>query len=150
MVNFSYKGYYRYFITLRCFKQASYFRDDEVVAKALSVLQDTAKRRNFCVWAYCFMPDHVHLLIEGKRADADMANFVSVFKQRTAFWFGSLFKAKLWQPGYYDRVLRKDENTSAVVRYMFENPVRKRIVTDYLQYKNSGSLELTDIRQLFE
>jgi len=95
------------------------------------------------------MPDHLHLLIEGKAENADMKKFVSVFKQRTAFWFNHRYDAKLWQPSYYDRVLRSDEVVSIVARYIFENPVRKGIAVDYLQYPYSGSFEFSDISQLF-
>src|SRR5688572_8883696 len=34
----------------------------------------------------------------------------------------------LWQPSYYDHVLRDDEETSSAVRYVLENPVRKGLV----------------------
>ena len=146
--DFSYKGYYRYFITLRCYGQASYFTDSKLIAKALLALHETAEQKNFHTWAYCFMPDHIHLLIEGKTENADMIKFISIFKQKAAFWFNSRYNTKLWQPSYYDHVLRKDEATSAVARYIFENPVRKGIVTDYLQYPYSGSFELNDIREL--
>jgi len=149
LVDFPYKGCYRYFITLRCYKQAGHFANGNFVSEAVRVLEKTAKQRNFHIWAYCFMPDHLHLLTEGKAENADMRKFVSVFKQRTAFRFNRRYGARLWQPSYYDRVLRKDEATSAVARYIFENPVRKGIATDYLQYPYSGSFEFSNISQLF-
>jgi putative transposase len=147
--DFSYQGYYRYFITLRCYGQASYFTDSKLIAKALLALHETAEQKNFHIWAYCFMPDHLHILIEGKAENADMIKFISIFKQKAAFWFNRRYNIRLWQPGYYDRVLRTDEATSAVVRYIFENPVRKGLVSDYLRYPYSGSFELNDIRELF-
>jgi putative transposase len=147
--DFSYEGYYRYFITLRCHSGKRHFADSNLTLAALRILRQTAKQRNFYIWAYCFMPDHLHLLIEGKTENADMRKFISVFKQKAAFWFNSRYNTKLWQPRYYDHVLRKDEVTLIVVRYILENPVRKGIVTDYLQYPYSGSFELNDISQLF-
>ena len=147
--NFSYTGYHRYFITLRCYRQASYFNDGNLINKVSQILKEIAKRRDFQVWVYCFMPDHLHLLIEGKSDNADTIKFISVFKQRTAFEFRRLFNAKLWQPGYYDRVLRRDESTSAVIRYICENPVRKGLVSDYLKYPYLGSFELPDVSHLF-
>jgi putative transposase len=145
---FPYQGCYRYFITLRCHGGKRHFADNNLILTALNILRHTAGQRNFYIWAYCFMPDHLHLLIEGKTENADMSKFISVFKQKTAFRFQRRQSTKLWQPRYYDRVLRKDEETSIVVRYIFENPVRKGIVTDYLQYPYSGSFELNDIREL--
>jgi len=149
LVDFSYKGCYRYFITLRCHNRSRRFADSGLVSEALRTLHKTAEQRNFHIWAYCFMPDHLHLLIEGKTENADMRKFVSIFKQRTAFWFKRRYAARLWRPSYYDRILRKDEAISAVARYIFENPVRKGIATDYLQYPYSGSFEFSNISQLF-
>ena len=147
--DFSYKGYYQYFITLRCHNQSSHFADSNLTSEALRALHKTAKQRDFHIWAYCFMPEHLHLLIEGKAENSDMGKFVSVFKQRTAFWFNRRYDAKLWQPGYYDHILRKDEAISAVARYIFENRVKKGMATDYLQYPYSGSFEFSDISQMF-
>jgi len=146
--DFSYKGCYRYFITLRSRNQASCFIDPGLVTKLSEILKETAEHRNFYVWAYCFMPDHLHLLVEGKTEDADMRGFIFTFKQKTAFWFSRVYQTKLWQPSYYERILRKDEAASAVARYILENPVRKGIVTDYTLYPHSGSLEVNDISQI--
>jgi len=146
---FTYTGCHRYFITLRCYNQASYFASGNFTTEALEILKKTAEEKGFHVWAYCFMPNHLHLLVEGKTEDADMTKFAVVFKQKTAFQFRQRHGAKLWQPGYYERVMRKDEATLAVARYIIENPVRKGIVDDYAQYPYSGSLETSDISQIF-
>jgi putative transposase len=147
--DFSYKGCYRYFITLRCHNRIEHFTDRGIISAALQILRKTAEQRHFYIWAYCFMPDHLHLFIEGKTENADMRKFISVLKQKTAFWFNRRYNTRLWQPSYYDHVLRTDEATSAVARYIFENPVRKGIVPAYLQYPYSGSFELNDVSQLF-
>ena len=147
--DFPYKGCYRYFITLRCYNRASHFANGNFVTKVLRILKKTAEQKKFYIWAYCFMPDHLHLLVEGKTEDADMRRFVTTFKQKTAFWFNRPSGARLWQPNYYERVLRKDEATSAVARYIFENPVRKGIAKEYAQYPYSGSFEFSDISQIF-
>jgi putative transposase len=134
---------------LRCHKRAAHFASGNFVSEAVQLLEKTARQKDFYVWAYCFMPDHLHILVEGRTENADMRKFISVFKQRTALWFNRRYGIRLWQPGYYDRVLRKEEATSAVGRYIFENPVRKGIATDYLRYPYSGSLEFSNISQLF-
>jgi hypothetical protein len=51
-------------------------------------------------------------------------------------------KLKLWQPSYYDHVLRKDEDTLNVARYILDNPVRKGLVKHFLEYGFSGSFEM--------
>ncbi len=46
----------------------------------------------------------------------------------------------LWQEGYHDRVLRDEEATTTVVRYMLENPVRAGLVDRPELYPFWGSL----------
>jgi len=94
------------------------------------------------------MPDHIHLLIDGEKAEADMRSFNSLFKQKAGYWFKGIYHDKLWQPGYYERVLRDDEATLVVVRYILENPVRRGLVEHFTDYPNLGSLQLDDICEL--
>lgn len=107
---------------------------------------------NFKVWAYCFMPDHLHLLLEGEARDADLKRLITVFKQISGYKYGQgvsqRFSAekesKLWQPSFYDHVLRKDEDLLDVVRYILDNPVRKGLVRNYTEYMHSGSIVFGD------
>ncbi len=55
---------------------------------------------------------------------------------------------QLWEANYYEHVLRNDEATRAVARYIVQNPVRKGIVEDYSKYPYSGSFEFEDIHNL--
>ncbi len=144
--HFSYKGFYRYFITMSCYKRSDYFADSDLIAEILSILQAAAKQESFFIWAYCFMPQHLHLLIEGNAEDSDMRKFVSLLKQKSGYWFQHNRGVKLWQENYYEHVLRKDEETAQVARYIFENPVRNGYVKDYSEYPYSGSFQLEDIR----
>lgn len=146
--DFPYRGCYRYFITIRSHSFERHFVNAHVVAKATEILKSTADREGFSVWAYCFMPDHAHLLVEGKYTNADMNHFVALFKQRSGYWFKSIYSTKLWASNYYEHVLRNDEATMTVARYIVQNPVRKGIVDDCSDYPYAGSLELEDICSL--
>jgi putative transposase len=94
------------------------------------------------VIAYCFMPDHVHLLVEGGTESADVRAFVHQAKQRAAFATRE-WARPLWQPSYHDRVLRDDDATLGVARYILENPVRARLVDSPTKYPFAGSIRYT-------
>ena len=146
--SFSYRGYYRYFITIRSQGFKHHFVNDEVVGNLIEILKSTAEQKSFSVWAYCFMPDHVHLLVEGNNSSADIKTFVALFKQKIAYWFKSIHGVQLWAANYHEHVLRNDEDTRAVAQYIIQNPVRKGIVEDYSKYPYSGSFELEGICNL--
>ena len=48
-------------------------------------------------------------------------------------------KRALWQEGYYELVLRKEDDARVVARYIIENPVRARLVEDPSKYPFLGS-----------
>ena len=146
--DFPYRGCYRYFITIRSHGFKHNLVNDEAVAKLIEILKSTAEHKDFLVWAYCFMPDHVHLLIEGKNSNADMKDFVALFKQKTSYWFKGIYGVQLWGANYYEHVLRNDEATRAVARYIIQNPVRKGLVEDCSNYPYSGSFKLESIYSL--
>ncbi len=172
---FDYTGHYRYFITICTQNKNPVFHNREIAKQYIELLAEKAIAFHFKVWAYCFMPDHVHFLAEGMEQDADLKKFVSSFKQSAGYHysrsnkvkvthldsraealgyekkgdpgdvvqgFSPADKAKLWQPSFYDHVLRKDEDLLETVKYIFNNPVRKKIVMHYLDYQLSGSFEL--------
>lgn len=87
------------------------------------------------------MPDHLHLLIEGKDSNSDMKRFISSYKQYTGYHYKKKTGVSLWQINFYEHVLRKEEETMNVANYIFSNPVRKGLVDDYRQYKLLGSFE---------
>ena len=85
------------------------------------------------------MPDHVHILLIAQSERADFLEFVRRFKQLTGFAHRQHYGAPLWQPGYHDRILRDDESTEAVTRYILENPVRAGLAHELFEYPFAGS-----------
>lgn len=97
------------------------------------------------VLAYCFMPDHLHLLLEAKEG-ANLIRFMKTFKQTSAYHYRRTFHQPLWQKGYYDHILRKEEDVRGVARYIFENPVRAGLVASPDDYPFLGGTLLTGLR----
>ncbi|HDY68618.1 hypothetical protein LCGC14_1743170 [marine sediment metagenome] len=139
--HFDYKGSYRYFVTLCTYNKKPVFANKSKVSWFINVLRKQSKTSGFRIWAYCFMPDHLHLLIEGVDSDSDMKKFISSYKQRTGFYYKKETGLRLWQINYYEHVLRREEETTTVAGYIFANPVRKGIVEDFAQYEFLGSFE---------
>ena len=115
------------------------FTDADAVAAALSHFLEQAGVFAFAILVYCFMPDHLHLLVEGTAEDSNLRRFVARAKQRAAFDFSTRHRHRLWQEGYHDRVLRDDEPTVDVIRYTIANPVRAGLVDDPRDYPYWGS-----------
>jgi putative transposase len=139
--DFDYKGCYRYFITLCTFDKRPIFKESSIVTSLIDILREKSESFAFKVWAYCFMPDHLHILIEGKDSNSDLKQFISTYKQYTGFYYKKDTALPLWQINFHEHVLRKEEDTMTIAYYIFDNPVRKGLVSDYRQYKFLGSFE---------
>lgn len=106
---------------------------------ALASLRESALRFSASIYAYCFMPDHLHLLAAtpaGTRFD----EFVRHFKQVSSYRLkGEAHVSKLWQPSYYDHALRSGEVAASVAEYILNNPVRAGLIENAMEYPHSGS-----------
>ncbi len=144
---FDYCGFSRYFLTWCTHKRGLVFNAREVVDPVLAQIRRTAAEESFALLAYCFMPDHVHLLMEGCHENADLRQFAHRARMHSGFDFAQRFGQRLWQHGYYDRVLRNDESTREVARYVLANPVRAGLVGTPEEYPYSGSdaLSMVDL-----
>jgi REP element-mobilizing transposase RayT len=97
----------------------------------------------FAIVAYCFMPDHVHFLVEAQADASDLRRFVTRAKQLSGFYYAKAYGRRLWQRYGYERVLRDDEATLGVIRYIVENPLRAGLVRRVEDYPFSRSAVYT-------
>jgi len=131
---FDYAGIHRYFLTWCTHARERLFEDADVVESVVGQILRTASSEHFSILAYCVMPDHVHLIVEGGDERADLRRFVQHAKQATGYAYRRRTSRRLWQRRYYERVIRDDEGTRAYVRYLLGNPVRAglaRVPRDY-------------------
>ena len=134
-----YVGLQRYFLTTCTALRRRVFVSADVVDNALLQIRQTATLFDFALIAYCFMPDHLHLLVRAESERANLPELVKRFKQLTGFAHRRTHAQSLWQPGYYDRIVRDDESTEAIVRYILENPVRAGLTNKIGSYPFAGS-----------
>ena len=116
---------------------------------ALLQFQRSARDCEYAILAYCFMPDHVHLLIEAQSEASDCRRFMTRAKQFSGFAHARRFGGRLWQRYGYERTLRSDEATLSVARYIIENPLRAGLVHAVEAYPFVGS-DVYSVSQILE
>ncbi len=136
---FDYVGFHRYSVTICTHSRQSIFVDRAAIESVLTSIRQCAAASRFAVLAYCFMPDHLHLLVAGGEEHADFQRFMATWKQRAGYRHKQRTRQALWQESYYDHVLRDDEEVMRAVRYVLENPVRKGLARRFDEYPFSGS-----------
>jgi putative transposase len=134
-----YRGPQRIFITMCTFERRASFETALHVNSVCEELLRTAGDYDVDVVAYCFMPDHLHALLKGHSNASDVAKCVAMFRQRSGHRYRRQFGSRIWQEGYYDRVLREEDDTLEIARYIAANPVRAGLCQDACEYPYLGS-----------
>ncbi|MEW5994745.1 MAG: transposase [Candidatus Zixiibacteriota bacterium] len=58
-----------HFLTFSCFRRCQLFTDDSACRLMADSIERARRHHNFELWAYVFMPDHMHLLLRPRHAD---------------------------------------------------------------------------------
>ena len=115
------------------------FTDTGTVDPVWEQFRQTAEREHCEIVAYCFMPDHAHLLVAGADPSADFCRFVRHAKQQTGWRYKRKTGCALWQESYHDWILRGVESTASVAAYILGNPIRAGLVERVEDYPFWGS-----------
>ena len=91
------------------------------------------------VIAAVLMPDHVHLLAGPMNRDAAVGELSAAIKRRVR---KTLNADWLWQPGCFDRLLRREESAEGKWQYIRENPVRAGLVSHWPDWPYQIGFEL--------
>jgi REP element-mobilizing transposase RayT len=95
---------------------------------------------NIALGRYVIMPDHVHSFVRGGRTFT------------LSPWIGGLKRAmsvalkcpRLWQPGFFDHMLRSDESYAGKWNYVRDNPVRAGLVKAADDWLYQGEIVVID------
>jgi len=142
----------RFFVTVSTQDRRPWFRQPEIAERCINALRAACEEKGLALEAYCFMPDHAHILVSTD-VRSDLVGLVHGFKQQTGWWFRNRYAAgglkasptwsierpSLWQKSYYDHVLRRGEDLRDVVRYILENPVRTGLAGSPEEYRYAWS-----------
>ena len=146
-------------MTFCCYRRYRLLGADRSCEWLASAIGRARIRWEFDVWAYVFMPEHVHLLVRPRRPGVPIAAIFKAIKQpvgRLAFdyldahaqpWLPRLTRTRngrterlFWQPGGgFDRDLVEPDHLGSALNYIHENPVRRGLVTKAADWRWSSA-----------
>ena len=127
-----------YHVTQRGNRRQPTFFEDGDFALYRDLLAEGARRAGASVWAYCLMPNHVHVIIVPADPDGLRATFAYAHRRYTGFinarhrWTGHL-----WQ-GRFGAVAMDGQHLAAAARYVAIIPVRARLVSQAEEWEWSS------------
>ncbi|MFH1336121.1 MAG: transposase [Candidatus Zixiibacteriota bacterium] len=136
--NFDYSTPQAYFITICAENVQDFFLNKKLAENIIDVLRKNKKRFKYKIYAYCLMPDHLHILLNPGGSNKTVSGIIQAFKSQTSHNFKGEYGLPLWQRGFYDHIVRDNEDLLKIAQYILENPRRKKLVDQVEDYPFSG------------
>ena len=95
---------------------------------------------NVALGRYVIMPDHVHLFVRGDRSFT-LSSWIGGLKRAMC---AALKLPHLWQPGFFDHILRSNESYAEKWSYVRDNPVRAGLVRNAGDWPYQGEIVVID------
>jgi putative transposase len=123
-----------YSITTIVHDRQPIFLDAALAAIVIDELRQLSARGHVRHFAWVLMPEHLHWLFALRRGD--LAYCVQLMKGRSAraINIARCGSGRVWQPGYFDHALRRDEAVRVHARYLMANPLRAGLVEEISEY----------------
>ncbi len=116
-------------------RRQAVFTDFRAARLAIGALRECDRANECDTLAFVLMPDHLHWLLTLRRAplDAVVRRAKSLAARRINAWRETP-GARLWQSGFHDHAVRREEDIVAIARYVVANPVRAGLVRSVRDY----------------
>ena len=101
LATFQYIGRHKYSLTFCALRRLRLFTVDTIVSDMLQQILQASRDWRFAILAYCFMPDHVHLLVSLGR-EWSIADLMRDVKSNSSGWVHDTIGLRefSWQAGY--------------------------------------------------
>ena len=130
---------YPHHITQRGNNRAGTFFEDDDHTFYLEILKKYAERYTFDIWAYCLMPNHVHILAVPQKDDSlprGIGGTNLVYTQYINRKYNR--NGRLWQNRFFSAIVDTERYLWAVASYIERNPLRAEFVQEADAYKWSS------------
>lgn len=115
-------------VTQRGNRRAQTFFEDEDYALYKHLLSEAAEKAGSEIWAYCLMPNHVHMIVVPSHEGGLRQTFADAHRRYTGYINARLrVTGHLWQ-GRFGSVVMDEGHLANAVRYVSMNPVRAQLV----------------------
>ena len=141
-----------YHVIVRGNQRRKTFRLDDDYKAYLDRLEIYRAKFSLRIYAYCLMPNHVHLLVES--GFTPLAKFMQGLQQSYTLYFNRRYRkvGQLFQGRYQAIICDQDKYLLALVRYIHLNPVRagltkrpdRYLYSGHSSYLMSGTAKIVD------
>ena len=117
--NYSNDGYY--FVTIASNNRMKFSESELGLIE--NHIKDFSRIKDIDVDYYILMTDHVHMILILRGCELGLGEVIRRFKAKTS----RLAERRLWQPNYYEHVIRNEKAFSKIREYIQNNPIFEKI-----------------------
>ena len=135
-------------LTFSCFHRFAFLKAERTCQWLADAIEAARVKHSFDLWAYVFMPDHVHLIVHPRQSEYAMPKIMAGIKlpvarraidylqQTNSPWLAKITRQRgkhterlFWQyGGGYDRNITCGKTLLRMLEYLHLNPVRRGLV----------------------
>jgi putative transposase len=117
-----------YFITVCTNHRKPFFKNTVLLKLVEDEMQILNSTKGVSLDQFVVMPDHLHMIIILDECDLRLGEIVRRFKAKVS----KQVTEKIWQPNYYEHVIRDEKALNKIRNYILNNPLVAEI--DFEQF----------------
>ena len=131
-----------YFLTICAKDRKNRLANREIHAICVEVWRKCEELYGWAVGRYVIMPAHVHFFASDSRRERSLSVFIGKWKEWTAKYAARRleYSMPLWQPEFFDHILRGSESYEQKCEYVRDNAVRAGLVSVAGDWEYQGVL----------
>ena len=117
-----------YFVTFNTWKRVEILAN-QAVFNAFVAYAEKNVAGGRAIGRFVIMPDHIHLFVRIGQNNK-LSDFIRMLRQSLTkvIRYDIGYVGTVWQPGFFDHLLRSSDSYSEKWMYVRDNPVRKKLV----------------------
>ena len=146
-------------LTFSCYQRFAFLKAERTCQWLADAIQAARVKHSFDLWAFVFMPEHVHLIVRPRQVDYAMPKIIGGIKLPVARrairfleaedspWLARITRQRgkhrerlFWQyGGGYDRIITSGKTLLKMIDYLHNNPVRRGLVEHATDWRWSSA-----------
>ena len=122
------------FITCVTYKRRHYLESEEDLSLFRDTLFEVKTLHPFRLLSYAILPDHFHWLMQVTNTKSNFSKVMQSIKRNFTLNYKKAHaistSMRLWQPRFWDQIIRTDTDLSNHFDYVHWNPVKHELVKD--------------------
>jgi REP-associated tyrosine transposase len=128
-------------VTFCTAKRGRTFLDPQLARVVVREIKALRESGLYWLYAYCVMPDHVHLVMKLRHSGLSLSQVVGRLRAAITRGLRARGKSIGWQRGYFDRVVREYETSREFILYVLRNPNRAGLCGADDVYEHVGTVD---------